>query len=420
MRHVLGGSNFELVSRFVCSVEGESGPVKPIANRAMRRLFLERQGLGGSPRAEIDKRDVLRLVKQLAYLQIDSINVVERAHHMILYSRNRNYRREMLTSLIEQDRELFEHWTHDAAILPVSYFPHWRHRFENTQKRIHEPRWQKRLGARPKLILEAVRQRIHTEGPLRTRDFGNGGEVKRSAWWGWTQEKTALEFLWRSGELGICRREGFEKVYDRMEAVVPARHRDKKIDHAASVDWKCRAALKRLGAATAAEIAAFWMSFSTATAGAWVDTVRDAGGLIDVAVETADGSAPRPRVALPEFTNALRRVTPPPRGMRLLSPFDPAIRDRSRTSWLFGFDYRIEVFVPAAKRKYGYYVLPILEGDRLTGRIDLKVHRKEGFLEVIGLWWEAAIRTTPARQDALRRCLAHFAKFSGVNEVRWR
>jgi hypothetical protein len=103
--------------------------------------------------------------------------------------------------------------------------------------------------------------------------------------------------------------------------------------------------------------------------------------------------------------------------MRLLSPFDPAIRDRKRTAWLFGFDYRIEVFVPATQREYGYYVLPILEGDRLTGRIDLKVHRKQGFLEVKGLWWEPTTEVSQKRQEALGRCLAHLAKFIGVDEI---
>jgi uncharacterized protein YcaQ len=386
----------------------------------MRRLFLECQGLALSATAPIDKRAVLRLVKQLGYVQIDSINVVERAHHMILFSRNRGYRREMLTSLIEDDRELFEHWTHDASILPSSHFPHWRHRFEAAQKRMKEPRWRKRLGPRPDLVLDAVMQRIRNEGPLRTRDFENTGGVKRASWWGWTQEKTALEFLWRCGELGIRRRERFEKVYDRMELAVPARYRSKKIDLEASIDWKCREALKRLGAATAAELAAFWMSFPTATAKEWIEEERKAGRLRDVVVETADGSTARPRVALPEITRALGRAADPPAGMRLLSPFDPAIRDRNRAAWLFGFDYRIEVFVPEAKRKYGYYVLPILEGDRFTGRVDLKAHRKEGFLEVKGLWWEAGIKLTQKRQSALRGCLGRLAKFVEVKEVRFK
>jgi hypothetical protein len=203
-----------------------------------------------------------------------------------------------------------------------------------------------------------------------------------------------------------------------MECVVPARHRDPEIDRETSIDWKCREALERLGAATAVEIASFWSSFSTSTAREWIEAERGAGRLIDVMVATADGSVARPRVALPQLIEALRNAPAPPRGMRLLSPFDPAIRDRNRTAWLFGFDYRIEVFVPAAKREYGYYVLPILEGDRFTGRIDLKAHRKQGFLEVKGLWWESTTLVSQKRREALGRCLAHLAKFIGVDEIR--
>ncbi|MBW2724578.1 MAG: YcaQ family DNA glycosylase [Deltaproteobacteria bacterium] len=392
--------------------------VNSISNRAMRRLFLERQGLSSPARPRFDKRDLLQLVEQLAYVQVDSINVVERAHHLILFARDRRYRREMLDELLEADHQLFEHWTHDACILPASYYPHWQHRFDVARKRLAEPRWRKRLGPRPQRVLNEVRRRIEREGPLRTRDFSNGGGVKRDSWWGWTHEKTALEFLWRTGELGISRRDGFEKVYDRMEEVVPVRHRNKKIDWEESLDWKCREALKRLGAATAVELAGFWSSFSTRTVKQWLASELAAGRVIEVAVETADGSRSRPRAALPECLEHLATAPAASRSMRLLSPFDPLIRDRKRTAWLFGFDYRIEVFVPAAKREYGYYVLPILEGDRLTGRIDLKTHRKQGFLEVKGLWWEPGTRVTPARLEALHGCLGRLANFVGVDEVR--
>jgi len=391
---------------------------KSISNRAMRKFLLQRQGFADSTRKDFDKAELLRLIHQLAYVQVDSINVVERAHHMILFSRDRRYRREMLSDLLEGERQLFEHWTHDACIIPASYYPHWQHRFESARKRLAGPRWRKRLGPRPQQVLDEVLARIDREGPLRTRDFANGGAVKRSAWWGWTQEKTALEFLWRSGELGISRRERFEKVYDRMESVIPSRYRDEKIEWQASVDWMCREALKRLGAATAVEIAEFWSSCSTATVNGWLEAERKTGGVVEVEVETVDGSRIRPRAALPEFLEEISRVPSPTRSMRLLSPFDPLIRDRKRTAWLFGFDYRIEVFIPAAKREYGYYVFPILEGDRFTGRIDLKAWRKEGFLEVKGLWWEPGTRATAARTDALRRCLTRLAKFVQLEEVR--
>jgi len=388
-----------------------------IPNRSMRRLFLQRQGIAPA-RPGFDKARLLELIEQLGYVQVDSINVVERAHHLILFSREPRYRRELLAELLEQDRRLFEHWTHDASILPASYFPHWRHRFEGASAGVIGRHSNSRLGRHPRRVLDAVRDRIRKEGPLRARDFENEGSVERSSWWGWTQEKAALELLWHSGELGISRRENFQKVYDLIENVVPARERRRRIAREASVDWKCREALTRLGAATAAEITAFWDSFPLADARAWVDAEEKAGRLIRVAVETANGSKPRSRFARPDLAASLEAAPPAPRGMRLLSPFDPLIRDRKRTAWLFGFDYRIEVFVPAARRQYGYYALPILEGDRFTGRIDLKTHRDEGRLEIKGLWWEPGIEATVARREALRRCLDRLARFVGVREVR--
>ena len=388
-----------------------------VPNRSMRRLFLRRQGIAPA-RPGFDKARLLERIEQLGYVQVDSINVVERAHHLILFSREPGYRRELLAELLERDRRLFEHWTHDASILPAAYFPHWRHRFEVTGSQLGAPRWKNRLGREPRRVLEAVRERVRREGPLRSRDFENEGSVRRSSWWGWTHEKAALEFLWLRGDLGVSHRDGFEKVYDLMENVVPARERRRRIGREASVDWKCREALKRLGAATPAEIAAFWDSFSLAEARAWVEAEEKAGKLVPVAIETADGSRPRTRVAPPDIAEALEAAPAAPRGLRLLSPFDPLIRDRKRTAWLFGFDYRVEVFVPAARRKYGYYVLPILEGDRFTGRIDCKTHREAGFLEVKGLWWESGIEATAARTEALRRALDRLARFVGVREVR--
>lgn len=388
-----------------------------ISNRPMRRWLLGRLGLAGSPRGAFDKAQLLSLIEQLAYLQIDSINVVERAHHMILFSRHDGYKREMLFELIEEDRALFEHWTHDACILPMTHLPHWQHRFDATKQRRKGPRWKKRLGPKPEQLLKAVRDRIKTEGPLRTRDFANESNAKRGPWWGWTHEKTALEYLWRTGELAITRRERFEKVYDLMENVAPAIHRKTKVSFAGSVDWKCREALARLGAATPVEIASFWNSHSTSTVKAWVEEQHTQGTLIDVTIETADDSIARPRVALPEFLDDAAAAAAPSRGMRLLSPFDPLIRDRKRMSWLFGFDYRIEVFVPEAKREYGYYVLPILEGERLTGRIDLKAHRKRGVLEVKGLWWEEGVAASAQRIKALEGCLRRLAVFTDVQDI---
>lgn len=388
-----------------------------IPNRAMRRFLLARAGLAASPTARFDPPALQSLIEQLGYVQLDSIQVVERAHHVILYTRNRHYKQEMLRMLLEQERSLFEHWTHDACVIPSAHFPHWHHRFEVARKKLARGAWAQRLGARPARVLEHVRRRIDQEGPLRARDFENAARVKRQSWWGWTQEKTALEVLWRCGELAISHRDGFEKAYDRVENVIPRPLRDRKIDAEQSVAWKCAEALERLGAATPAEIAGFWGSFPAARAAAWAEQGLDAGRLVKVRLQDANGEPGRPRFASVDFLSRFEDAPSPPRTLRLLSPFDPLIRDRKRTESLFGFDYRIEVFVPADKRVYGYYVFPILEGDRLTGRVDLKAHRARGVLEVKGLWWEPGIEASEARNARLERALRGLGRFAGAPRV---
>ncbi len=392
--------------------------METIDNRAMRRTLLDRAGLSASPTAPFDKAALQRLIERLGYVQIDSIQVVERAHHVILHSRNHRYRHEMLRQLLEEDRTLFEHWTHDACVIPTSHFPHWQHRFEQARRQLSGGRYAKRLGSKPTRVLDHVRERVHREGALRTRDFENAAGVKRNSWWGWTQEKTALEVLWRCGEFAISHRDGFEKAYDRIEAVIPAEVRDRKIDREESVAWKCEQALERLGAASPAEIAGFWGSFKADTASAWAKAGLDSGELVEVRVEDAKGKPGPPRLASAHFARDVEDAASASKRLRLLCPFDPLIRDRKRTSHVFGFDYRIEVFVPAAKREYGYYVFPILEGEKLTGRIDLKAHRADGVLEVKGLWWEQGVRESRARSERLQRALRRLGRFAGAPEVR--
>ncbi|HZD25803.1 MAG TPA: crosslink repair DNA glycosylase YcaQ family protein [Alphaproteobacteria bacterium] len=387
----------------------------PIGNAEARRLFLERHALARPPRAALDREGLRALIHDLGFVQLDSINTVERAHHLILFSRADGYRREELARLHGREAALFEHWTHDASLIPVEFFPHWHHRFRENRARTEHPRWRQRLGPDGETVIRAVRQRVRSEGPLMARDFDDAHKGE-GAWWGWGPSKTALEYLWRSGELAIAGRNGFAKVYDLTERVIPAEHREHRPDRAETVDWACRAALQRLGFATPGELAAFWGLVSPAEATRWAEAARRGGILVPVAIEGVDG-ARRGALAFADIEDRLAAVPAPPARLRFLSPFDPAIRDRRRGQRLFGFDYRIEVFVPAAKRRYGYYVLPILEGERFTGRADLKAHRQDGRLELKALWLEPGVTLGSGREQALRQALARLARFTGVETV---
>jgi len=386
----------------------------PISNANARRLFLERHALSTPAAPEFCADRTLELVKHLGFVQLDSINTVERAHHLILFSRAPGYRREHLTDLHHQRRDLFEHWTHDASLIPMEFYPHWRHRFAAAKKRIEEnPRWQERIGPDGVNVIRKVRARIRRDGPVMARDFEDKG---KGSWWGWGPSKTALETLWRTGELAIARREGFEKVYDLAERVIPEDTRRERPSLATSTDFLCRAALARLGFATPLEIAAFWRLVPIDKARAWAAQALKQGTVVEVAIEDVDGAI-RKALALPGIEAHIAEAPEPPATTRILSPFDPAIRDRARAMRLFGFDYRIEVFVPEKKRRYGYYVLPLLEGTRFIGRADVKAHRAEGRLEIKGFWSEPGIKLTKARETNIRRALTELARFTGTPEV---
>ena len=359
-----------------------------IPPRESRRILLAAQGLAPPPATRSGPASVQRLIERLGFVQVDSINVLERAHHLILQTRLESYRHETLTRLLEKDRSLFEHWTHDASLIPTRWYEHWKPRFAKYADRADRNAWwHERLGGDPAPLLKRIHARVRVDGPLRGRDLeeersedGGGG------WWNWHPGKAALEHLWRVGKISIAGRARFEKLYDLAERVHPEAHARSKPSIAEHLEWACHTALERLGVATSNEVAAFWKSIPNADARAWCDAAVTRGEIESVVLEDLDGKR-RPAYAT-EASRRLARVEPWADELRLLCPFDPVIRDRQRLARRFAFDYRFEAFVPAAKRQFGYYVLPILHGERFIGRIDPKFDRATDTLIVRGPWWE--------------------------------
>ena len=386
-----------------------------ISNEQARRIFLERQGLSLPPSRSLDKAGLLSLIDKLGFVQIDSIATVERAHHMILFSRNQTYRREHLQHLLEKDGDLFEHWTHDASVIPSAFFRYWKHRFRRREAVIGE-RWRKWQGEGYDSAFEETYRRIVEGGPIMAREM-KAEEHKSGGWWNWHPNKTALEYYWHTGKLAIAGRVNFQKVYDLTERVLPAHHHEPEVSHEEFVDWACRGALTRLGFATSGEIAAFWALVTPQEAKDWVDAHRDE--LTEVVIESANGSRPRAAHAFQDFPASLDSVSEPPGRIRVLSPFDPLLRDRNRAERLFNFSYRIEIFVPEPKRQYGYYVFPLIEGNRMIGRIDMKADRKAGSVDVRRLWLEPGVRASNGRLEKLEAELTRVAKFAGVERVHY-
>jgi uncharacterized protein YcaQ len=265
--------------------------------------------------------------------------------------------------------------------------------------------------------LERAVARIERDGPLRPRDLG-GRRVRfaDAAFGGQSLAKLTLERAWRTGELAVSGRIGREKVYDLARRVIPEEHFRKQVGRACYRDQACRESLLRLGAATPAEIARFYDAVSKETAADWCRR-RLGRGVVEVRVESAEGERGPTLYALERIVESIRAMPRASRRLRLLNPFDPLIHDRRRVRRIFGFDYKVEIWVPPAKRTYGYYVLPVLEGLRFTGRVDAKADRKRGVLDVLGLWWEPGVRKTKRRRAALERELERLAVFAGTSRV---
>lgn len=389
-----------------------------LSNTSARRLFLDRHALSETPQGVAQGAELLSLIARLGFVQLDSINTVARAHDLILFSRRARYRPKALKRLYEKDRALFEHWTHDAAVIPMDYYSWWQLRRERDAAKLRN-QWRDWRRDGFEAQFQPVLDQIREEGPLCSSDVGAGEKRGSGGWWDWHPSKTALEYLWRSGALCVVGRDGFRKRYDLTERVIDdalCQPRQEPEHTAATIDWCCSGALDRLGFATPAELAAFWDHITIAEAKDWCAGELAAGRLQPVEIECV-GGALRPCFARPDIASDPALTLEPTHRLRVLSPFDPALRDRKRAERLFGFDYRIEIFVPEAKRRYGYYVFPILEGDRLVGRVDMKAFRDRDTLHVRALWPEAKVRWGKGRVAAFEAELARIVRLADVSKL---
>ena len=384
-------------------------------NQDARRLFLDRHGLlrpGSGPGRGEDLDGVLH---DLGFVQVDSVNTLARAHDLILWSRRSQYRPRALEHLVAGRRTAFEHWTHDAAVIPMSFYPMWRLKFERDEAHMRA-RWPRARRAGWDEEIETVLRHVTDHGAVSSLDIGDGEKKGSSGWWDWHPSKVALEFLWRSGQLSICHRKGFRKVYDLPERVIPSEHLNAREDDAQIIDWAMSEALTRLGFGTSGELAAFFDIVTRDQAKTWCAEALAAGRLIEADIEMTDGRVRRSFTTDYILDSAASSPTPSSR-VRLLSPFDPALRDRARAERLFGFHYRIEIFVPEAKRRYGYYVFPVLQGDRLIGRLDAK--REGDVLAVRAFWPERGVGMGKARTAGLMSELKRVSHLAGVEDVKF-
>ena len=377
-----------------------------------RRLALRCQLLDGETPLPSGKEGVAQAIERLGYVQIDTIAVVNRAHHHTLWTRRPDYDPEMLHDLQVVDRRVFEYWAHAIAYLPISDYRY----FVPQMNRIREQGtpWMRDWREQHGELMDAVLERIRAEGPLTSKAFEPPPGTKRGTWWDWKPAKRALELLFWQGDLMIAERCNFQKVYDLTERVLPA-----SVDATPPSDEECgrfqvRRALQGLGIARDREILEFVKVADKPIVRKALVDLTEAGEVVSIEVE---GTKRAPCYALAEQLEAPLGA-PIESRVHVLSPFDGLIIGRVRTEWLFDFDYTLECYLPEAKRKFGYFVLPILFEDRLVGRLDPKADRVAGTLIVRKLWLEPRFEATDEFLSYLGTSLARFAGFNGCASVK--
>lgn len=348
-------------------------------------------------------------LRSLGYVQIDTISVVERAHHHVLWSGDRAYRPEFLPALERAPRRTLEYWAHAAAYLPIEDYRYCLPRMRRIAETGHQ--W---FPTDPKVV-DAVLSRIRAEGPLRSCDF-SGGDGPRGPWWDWKPAKAALEYLFMSGVILVAGRPGFQKLYDLAERVLPPGIDDRLPSDEEMADWYARRAACAYGVFCSAD-AAYQRKDATAGVGAALERAAESGSIVEARLEGDE--ARRYWVS----TEALERPpSPDDRPVRLLSPFDNYVIDRKRARRLLGLEYSLECYVPESKRKFGYFALPVIWRGRPAGLVDAAADRKRKALVVK----RADLRPRPeeipgASIDGFRAALGtellSFAAFNGCDEV---
>lgn len=372
-----------------------------------RAIMLAAQGLLEAPRRPATKDSVLETIRLMGALQIDTIHVVARSPYLVLWSRLGRYDPAWLDELLAEGR-LFEYWSHAACFLPIEDYSLYRPTMVEGR-----PRARAWIEAHRELA-ERVLKRVREDGPVRSSDFERKGG-RSTGWWDWKPEKTALECLFSTGELMIARRDRFQRIYDLRERVLPGWDDGQTLSPEQAKRLLVMKTIAALGV-TKARWVANYFGLQQRDVPDHIASAVQSGEIVEVAVEgwNVPGYVHADNLLIAEVAASGELSAT---HTTLLSPFDPLIWDRARAEELFDFSYRIEVYTPAPRRRYGYFSMPILHRGALVGRLDPKAHRKERLLEVRALHLEPGVRVTRTLVSALRKMLADFAGWQGLDRV---
>jgi len=378
---------------------------------AARNLHLAAQGLLKKPRRRAQPADILTTIQRMSLLQIDTINIVARSPYLVLFSRLGEYQPQWLDNALRQG-ELMEYWAHEACFLPRSDFSLVRHRMLSPDKMgwKYRQEWMQEHAAE----IEELIAHIQENGPVRSADFKHP-EKGSSGWWEWKPHKRHLEGLFTSGKVMVIERRNFQRVYDLTHRVMP--HWDDQRDlltQDAAEAIMLENSARSLGIFRPQWLADYYRLRQPALKPlleAWQHSQR----AVPVEVDTL-GEMWLHADLLPLLPQALEGKLQATHSA-VLSPFDPVVWDRKRAEQLFNFSYRLECYTPAPKRQYGYFVLPLLHKGQLVGRMDARMQRKLGVLEVISLYLEEGVKVTRSLEKGLTGAISDFARWQGANNV---
>jgi uncharacterized protein len=362
-----------------------------------RRIALAAQGFHENRPEAATKRHLSRVLQRSHLLQIDSVNVLVRAHYMPLFSRIGAYDRNLLekTAYHRKKREAFEYWGHEASLIRLDLQRFFRWRMDRAKRGNGIYGGLARFGDEKRAFIEDVRREIAMRGPIGAGDLSIGGKGQGS-WWGWSDGKRALEWLFWAGEVTTATRRGFERIYDLPERVLPSDVLNAPTPPEDEAQRELlRLSIRALGIASERCLRDYFR-LEPQDAKARIPELVEAGDLVPVTVEGWNG---------PVYLDPQARIPRRVGARALVSPFDPIVWERTRTERLFDFRYRIEIYTPAEKREFGYYCLPFVLGEKIVARVDLKADRAAGNLIVHSIHPEAGMapdEIAPALEDELR------------------
>jgi len=382
--------------------------------------MLEKQAIGTLPRA-VSKEEIYGVVDRLGCVQIDSINVVERAHHVTIWTRLGCFDKELLHSLMYNDRRLFEYWAHVASVIPMKdykWFTFLMKYCESTME-THVEKYLKGDSA----MLDTVLERIRKEGALASKDFEYKRERRSSGWWDWKPAKVALETLFNAGILLVSDRRNFQRVYDLAQRVIPDGVDQELPSKEECLRFLATKTMSCLGLMAPAELRGYYnspmrrMKMDLSQIQEFLEKLVQEGIASRVEVKGVRTHY----YGLMEDVDRAKALEEGGKfdfdGVRFFNPFDNLLWDRNRVKTLFHFSTKLETYAPKEARKYGYYTLPILYGDQFIGRLDPKMDRRKNVLIINATWYEPWFKTDEEFEDRFSETLDSFAKFNEADDV---